>query len=63
LRDLLKLQSKSAGRLTGSSARKQAICNAQWLEGTSVRLLCLLTLDRFADYVSDQASKQRRIII
>jgi hypothetical protein len=31
-----------------------AISNAAWLEDVVVHLLCVLALDRFADYVSDQ---------
>jgi hypothetical protein len=30
--------------------------NAGWLEDAIVHLLCVLALDRFADYVSDQVS-------
>jgi TATA-binding protein-associated factor len=29
-------------------------CHQQWLEDTSLRLLCVLALDRFGDFVSDQ---------
>jgi hypothetical protein len=31
-----------------------AISNAAWLEDVVMHLLCVLALDRFADYVSDQ---------
>lgn len=31
-----------------------AIANAAWLEDVVMHLLCVLALDRFADYVSDQ---------
>jgi hypothetical protein len=29
-------------------------CHQQWLEDISLRLLCVLALDRFGDFVSDQ---------
>jgi TATA-binding protein-associated factor len=29
-------------------------CHQHWLEDTSLRLLCVLALDRFGDFVSDQ---------
>lgn len=32
--------------------------NAAWLEDVVVHLLCVLALDRFADYVSDQVSAE-----
>lgn len=28
--------------------------NTQWLEGCAIRLLCVLALDRFCDFTSDQ---------
>ena len=28
--------------------------NTQWLEGCTIRLLCVLALDRFCDFTSDQ---------
>ena len=30
--------------------------NGAWLEEVAVRMLCLLSLDRFGDFVSDQVS-------
>jgi hypothetical protein len=29
-------------------------CHQHWLEDISLRLLCVLALDRFGDFVSDQ---------
>ena len=37
-------------------ASDAAADNAAWLEGAAVRLLCVLALDRFGDYVSDTAT-------
>ena len=39
--------------LPPSSAALAAKSNGAWLEDTAVRLLCLLSLDRFGDYVGD----------
>ncbi len=44
----------SCGRSAGTSLRQQEEDNAAWLEECAVRLLCVLALDRFGDYVSDQ---------
>lgn len=30
--------------------------NALWLEDLSVRLICVMALDRFGDFVSDEVS-------
>jgi TATA-binding protein-associated factor len=54
LRDLLRRQAGTVGRVAGWAARRQAAANARWLEGAAVRLMCLLALDRFGDFVSDQ---------
>lgn len=34
-----------------------AAANAAWLEDVIMHLLCVLALDRFADYVSDQVRR------
>lgn len=44
--------------LVASVARQDAVhaaeANTAWLEDCSARLLCVLALDRFGDYVSDK---------
>lgn len=30
--------------------------NQRWLEDAAIRIVCVLALDRFADFVSDQVS-------
>lgn len=37
-----------------AQAEAAGIANAAWLEDVVMHLLCVLALDRFADYVSDQ---------
>lgn len=41
--------------VTAADAAAAAAANAAWLEDCVVRLLCVLALDRFGDFVSDQA--------
>jgi hypothetical protein len=43
-------------RSAGTLPRQQEEDNAAWLEECAVRLLCVLALDRFGDYVSDQVA-------
>lgn len=40
--------------LAPEAAAAAAAANASWLEDCIVRIVCVLALDRFADYVSDQ---------
>jgi hypothetical protein len=42
------------GHVTQDDVMKAAANNLDWLEGCVLHLLCILALDRFADYVSDQ---------
>jgi hypothetical protein len=39
---------------TAANAASAAQLNKAWLEDCSARLLCVLALDRFGDYVSDK---------
>jgi hypothetical protein len=41
--------------VTAEQAAAAAAANAAWLEDCAIRLMCVLALDRFGDYVSDQA--------
>lgn len=44
------------GRVDAAAARAAAAANQQWLEDCIVLLLCVLALDRFGDYVSNQVT-------
>ncbi|PVV03975.1 hypothetical protein BB560_001531 [Smittium megazygosporum] len=54
LRELLKKQGSIAGMHKGVPEKENIIRLQGYLVDISVRLLCVLTLDRFADFVSDQ---------
>ncbi|KPM11156.1 TATA-binding protein-associated factor 172-like protein [Sarcoptes scabiei] len=54
LREIVKLQGRCGGRLSSALSKDQDILNQQWLEDLSLRLLSVLALDKFGDYVSDQ---------
>lgn len=54
LRELLKTQINSGGRNVYMDVEEQVIAHNIWLEDISLRLLCVLALDRFGDFVSDQ---------
>ena len=53
LRDILKYHAPAAGKWGGCSKEQQAVDNQVWLEECCIRMLCVLSLDRFGDYVSD----------
>ena len=40
--------------VTGAQAAAATELNATWLEDCVIRLMCVLALDRFGDFVSDQ---------
>ena len=44
----------SLGAVTAQDAAAATRANSAWLEDCSARLLCVLALDRFGDYVSDK---------
>ncbi|ODV92971.1 hypothetical protein CANCADRAFT_30966 [Tortispora caseinolytica NRRL Y-17796] len=54
LREIIRLHGASAGMRSGLSIEENSIKNASWLEDVASRLCCVLALDRFGDYVSDQ---------
>ena len=45
---------------TASHAAAAAQSNATWLEDCVIRLMCVLALDRFGDFVGDQVLVQDR---
>lgn len=56
LRDILKIQGSGAGRIAGSPKAENDIRHNEWLEDLAIRLLCVFSLDRFGDFVSDQVT-------
>jgi TATA-binding protein-associated factor len=54
LREIIKLQGKCGGRTKSAFSDQMDQINQLWLEDLSLRLLSVLALDRFGDYVSDQ---------
>jgi len=54
LREILKTQGSGIGKIVGETSSQNEINHKRALEDLCIRLLCVLALDRFADYVSDQ---------
>ena len=54
LREIIKTHGSGAGRAVGMTEAEQLQANERWVEDVCVRLLCVLALDRFGDFVSDQ---------
>ncbi|GJJ70462.1 TATA-binding protein-associated factor [Entomortierella parvispora] len=54
LRDILKVQGSGAGRIVGCTKAENDARHNEWLEDVAIRLLCVFSLDRFGDFVSDQ---------
>uniref|UniRef100_A0A1B0CNY4 Mot1 central domain-containing protein n=1 Tax=Lutzomyia longipalpis TaxID=7200 RepID=A0A1B0CNY4_LUTLO len=54
LRELFKAHSENAGKVSGMSPQAMLEAHNRWLEDAVLRLLCVLALDRFGDFVSDQ---------
>ena len=55
LREVIKAHGFGAGKLIGIDKAGNEERHQSWLEDVSIRLLCVLALDRFADFVGDQA--------
>lgn len=53
LREVVRVQGAGAGRLQGKSRVENDVLNRKWLDDLACRLLCVLMLDRFGDYISD----------
>ena len=53
LREVLGAHGRGAGRKWGKSRAENDAVNKAWLDDIACRLLCVLMLDRFGDYVSD----------
>ncbi|XP_013387250.1 TATA-binding protein-associated factor 172-like [Lingula anatina] len=54
LREVIKLHGKGAGKMVDISADQMTTANQLWLEDVALRLLCVMALDRFGDFVSDE---------
>ena len=53
LREVFRFHGRGAGRSWGKSRQENDAANRAWLDDAACRLLCVLMLDRFGDYVSD----------
>lgn len=53
LREVIRVHGAGAGRRFGKSRAENDEMNRKWLDDLACRLLCVLILDRFGDYVSD----------
>ena len=51
---MIQLHGRGAGRSVNQTAQEMKASHGAWLEDTSLRLLCVLALDRFGDFISDQ---------
>ncbi|XP_046389697.1 TATA-binding protein-associated factor 172 [Ischnura elegans] len=54
LREVIRLQGNGAGKAADMKKEEMEESHRLWLEDTGLRLLCVLALDRFGDFVSDQ---------
>ncbi|KAH8359116.1 hypothetical protein KR093_004461, partial [Drosophila rubida] len=54
LRELINQHGTGAGKCGYQSAEQMHEAHSRWLEDAALRLLCVLCLDRFGDFVSDQ---------
>ncbi|CEN59995.1 Putative TBP associated factor [Aspergillus calidoustus] len=53
LREVVRVQGAGAGRSHGKTRAENNALNRKWLDDLACRLLCVLMLDRFGDYISD----------
>ncbi|XP_058801038.1 TATA-binding protein-associated factor 172 isoform X2 [Phymastichus coffea] len=54
LRELIRLQGQGAGKSRKHTEKEMQESHQQWLIDVALRLLCVLGIDRFGDFVSDQ---------
>ena len=55
LREIVRVHGAGAGRQGGNTRGENDKLNQAWLDDLACRLCCVFMLDRFADYVSDNA--------
>ena len=53
LREVIRAHGKGAGRRRGKTRRENDALNQAWLDDLACRYCCVLMLDRFGDYISD----------
>jgi TATA-binding protein-associated factor len=53
LREVIRVQGAGAGRVDGKTRQENDMQNRRWLDDLACRLVCVLILDRFGDYISD----------
>jgi len=56
LREVLRLQGRCGGMVEGLTKERNQKLHQEWAGDVAARLSCVLALDRFGDYVSDQVS-------
>lgn len=54
LREIVKIHGKGAGKTVDTPSNQMELVNQLWLEDLALRLLCVLALDKFGDFISDQ---------
>ncbi|XP_065212027.1 TATA-binding protein-associated factor 172 isoform X2 [Planococcus citri] len=54
LREIMKLHGKSAGYTVDEDENRALNEHQSWLEDLTLHLLCVIALDRFGDFISDQ---------
>ncbi|GFO18590.1 TATA-binding protein-associated factor 172-like [Plakobranchus ocellatus] len=54
LREVVKFHGQSAGKSVDTPSNQMDEVNEAWLSDLALRLLCVLSLDRFGDFVSDE---------
>ncbi|XP_032679207.1 TATA-binding protein-associated factor 172 [Odontomachus brunneus] len=54
LRELIRLHGKGAGKSRDQTLEEMKESHHRWITDAALRLLCVLGLDRFGDFVSDQ---------
>lgn len=55
IREILRVHGAGAGRLRGKTRAENDVLNQQWLNDLVCRICCVLMLDRFTDFTSDNA--------
>lgn len=53
LREVIRVQGAGAGRVEGKTRQENDSLNRRFLDDLACRLVCVLILDRFGDYISD----------
>ncbi|GIY86061.1 TATA-binding protein-associated factor 172 [Caerostris darwini] len=54
LREIIRIHGKDAGKRPDATPDQMEILNQLWLEDLALRLTCVLALDKFGDFISDQ---------